>query len=59
MSFGGMGALFLILDNQQIACGLKLAPAAPVSAKPRFSSNEDGSLNQNPIFEMGSIVSQK
>jgi len=54
-----MGSPFLILDNQQIACGLKLSPAAPVSAKPRFSSNEDGSLNQNPIFEMGSIVSQK
>jgi len=40
------GASFQILDNHQVACGLKLRPAAI--------------LNQNPIFEMGSsIVSQK
>jgi hypothetical protein len=35
-----VGASFQILDNQQVACGLKLGPAAI--------------LNQNPIFEMGS-----
>jgi hypothetical protein len=34
-----VGASFQILDNQQVACGLKLGPAAI--------------LNQNPIFEMG------
>jgi len=38
--FGGIGALFQILDIQQYACGLKLGPAAI--------------LNQNPIFEMPS-----
>jgi len=37
-----MGASFQILDNQQVACGLKLGPAAI--------------LNQNPIFEMGSSL---
>jgi hypothetical protein len=35
-----MGALFQILDIQQVACGLKPGPAAI--------------LNQNPIFEMPS-----
>jgi len=35
-----VGASFQILDNQQVACGLKSGPAAI--------------LNQNPIFEMGS-----
>jgi hypothetical protein len=43
-----------ILDNQQVACGLKFGSAAPVPAKPRFSHGEEGILNQNPIFEMGS-----
>ena len=38
--FGGIGASFQILDNQQVACGLKLGSAAI--------------LNQNPIFEMAS-----
>jgi hypothetical protein len=38
--FGGIGASFQILDNQQVACGLKLGPAAI--------------LSQNPIFEMAS-----
>jgi len=33
-----VGASFQILDNQQVACGLKLRPAAI--------------WNQNPIFEM-------
>jgi len=35
-----VGVSFQILDNQQVACGLKLSPAAI--------------LNQNPILEMGS-----
>jgi len=35
-----VGASFQNLDNQQVACGLKLGPAAI--------------LNQNPIFEMPS-----
>ena len=52
--FGGIGASFQILDNQQVASGLKLGSAAPVSAKPLFSGREDGTLNQNPVFEMGS-----
>jgi len=38
-----VGASFQILDNQQVACGFKLGPAAI--------------LNQNPIFEMGSSSS--
>ena len=38
--FGGIGVSFQILDNQQVACGLKLGPASI--------------LNQNPIFEMAS-----
>ena len=38
--FGGIGASFQTLDNQQVACGFKLRPAAI--------------LNQNSIFEMGS-----
>jgi len=46
-----VGVSFQILDNQQAACGFKLGPAARVPAKP---SGEDGILNQNPIFEMGS-----
>jgi hypothetical protein len=54
--FGGIGASFQILDNQQVACGFKLGPAGPVSAKPSFSRGEDGILNQNPIFEMASSV---
>jgi len=49
--FGGIAASFQILDNQKVACGLKLGPAARVSAKPL---GEDGSSNQNPIFEMAS-----
>ena len=49
--FGGIGASFQILDNQQYTCGLKLGPAARVSAKPL---GQDGTLNQNPIFEMAS-----
>jgi len=35
-----VGASFQILDNPQVACGLKLGPAAI--------------WNQNPIFEMAS-----
>jgi hypothetical protein len=35
-----VGASFQILDNQQVACGLKLGPAVI--------------LNQNPIFETAS-----
>jgi len=35
-----VGASFQILDNQQVACGLKLGPAVI--------------LYQNPIFEMAS-----
>jgi len=50
-----VGAEFQILDNPQVACGLKLGPAAPVSAKPRFLSGEDGIWNQNPILEMASV----
>jgi len=46
-----VGAAFQILDNPQVACGLKRGPATRVSAKPL---SEDGILNQNPIFEMGS-----
>jgi hypothetical protein len=49
-----VGASFQILDNQQVACGLKFGPAAPVSAKLHFSRGEDGNLNQNPIIEMTS-----
>jgi len=37
-----VGVSFQILDNQQVACGLKLGSAAI--------------LNQNPIFETGSDV---
>ena len=37
-----VGASFQILDNQQVACGSKLGPAAI--------------LNQNPIFEMASKI---
>jgi len=37
-----VGASFQILDNPQVACGLKLGPAAI--------------WNQNPIFEMASEV---
>jgi len=68
MSFGStrqrrtslfVGASFQILDNQQVACGLKLGPAAPVSAKPRFSRGEEGILNQNPIFERASMLCGK
>jgi len=67
-AFGGIGAAFQILDIQQYASGLrptkfigsdgksrsagKLGPAARVPAKPL---GEDGILNQNPTFEMGSI----
>ena len=40
-----VGASFQILDNQQVACGLKLGPAAI--------------LNQNPIFKIGSINNRK
>jgi hypothetical protein len=62
-----VGASFQILNIQQYASGLrptrgirsdgessnagKLGPAARVPAKPL---GEDGILNQNPIFEMGS-----
>jgi len=65
--FGGIDASLQILDIQQYASGLrptkrilsdgksraagKLGPAARVPAKPL---GEDGILNQNPIFEMGS-----
>jgi hypothetical protein len=45
MSFGPISLLvprFKILNNQQVACGLKLGPVAI--------------LNQNPIFEMGSRI---
>jgi len=35
-----VGASFQILDNQKVACGLKLGPAAI--------------LNQNPIFQIAS-----
>jgi hypothetical protein len=54
-AFGGIGASFQILDNQQVACGLKLGSVALVSAKPL---GEDGIWNQNPIFEMTSRVFQ-
>jgi len=37
-----VGASFQILDNQQVACGFKLGPAAI--------------WNQNPIFEMASNI---
>jgi len=37
-----VGASFQILNNQQVACGFKLGPAAI--------------LNQNPIFAMGSRI---
>jgi len=46
-----VGTSFQILDNQQVACGLKLGPAAHVPAKP---FGEDGIWNHNPIFETGS-----
>ena len=46
-----VGVFFKILDIQQYASGFKLGPAARVPAKPL---GEDGILNQNPIFEMGS-----
>jgi hypothetical protein len=39
-AFGGIGASFRILDNQQVACGFKLGPAAI--------------WNQNPFFERAS-----
>jgi len=39
-------------------CGLKLGPAVRVPAKPHLSRGEEGILNQNPIFEMGSNVKQ-
>ena len=52
--FGGIGAPFQIPIRLRRTCGLKLGPAAPVPAKPRFSRGEEGILNQNPIFEMGS-----
>jgi hypothetical protein len=51
MSFGfppfsaGLEASFQILDNQQVACGLKLGSAAI--------------LNQNPIFEMASNTNEQ
>ena len=64
-----VGASLQILDIQQYASGLrptrpiksegessnagKLGPAARVPAKPL---GEDGILNQNPIFEIGSIA---
>ena len=44
-----VGAMFQILDKQQVACGLKLGPAARVPAKPL---GKDGIWNQNPIFKM-------
>jgi len=40
-----VGASFQILDNLQVACGLKLGRAAI--------------LNQNPIFEIGSNLYRK
>jgi hypothetical protein len=48
-----VGAEFKILDIQQYASGFKFGPAVRVPAKPL---GEDGILNQNPIFEMGSNV---
>ena len=48
-----VSASFQILDIQQYASGLQLGRAARVPAKPL---GEDGILNQNPIFEMGSSV---
>jgi hypothetical protein len=51
-----VGASFQILDNHQVACGLKLGSAPRVPAKPL---GEDGIWNQNPIFEMGSNVIPK
>jgi hypothetical protein len=53
--FGGMGASFQILDNHQVACGLKLGPVALVTAKPL---GEDETLDQNPILEMGSRMGE-
>ena len=52
-AFGGIGASLKILNIQQYASGFKLGPAACVPAKPL---GEDGILNQNPIFEMGSSL---
>jgi hypothetical protein len=46
-----VGASFQIFDMQQDDSDLKLGSAALVSAKPL---NVDGTLNQNPIFEMTS-----
>ena len=48
-----VGAAFKILNIQQYASGFKLGPAARVPAKPL---GEDGILNQNPIFEKGSVL---
>ena len=50
-AFGGIGAAFKILDTQQYASGFKLGPASLVPTKPL---GEDGILNQNPVFEIGS-----
>jgi len=47
----GLVPSFQILDNHQVACGLKLGSAAPVPAKPRFLRGEEGILNQNSIFQ--------
>ncbi len=46
-----VGASFQILEILKYACGLKIVPAALVPAQPL---SEDGTLNQNPIFEMAS-----
>ena len=46
-----VGASLQILNIQQYASGLQLGPAARDPAKPL---SEDGILNQNPIFELGS-----
>jgi hypothetical protein len=52
--FGGIDSSFQILDNQQVARGMKRGLAARVPEKPLFSGGEDGILNQNPIFETAS-----
>jgi len=57
MSFGlrlwRIGASFQILEILMYSSGMKLGPAARVSAKPL---GEDGNLSQNPIFEMASTL---
>jgi hypothetical protein len=46
---GWVGTSLKILEILMYSCGFQLGTAAPVSAQP---SGENGTLNQNPIFEM-------